>query len=137
MNTNAICRWFYPRLRHQVTIIGFVRLSLGMSACSHYYLHIHVSYSIPVLSPFLFMPSLYALLFIIHRIFFYLYTSISYEKELTSLIHDNVLALVKELTVMYAEANHEVQSLSIITGNSHQNSVVVGAKFHYFQLQWE
>ena len=35
-------------------------------------LHIHASYSIPILSPFLFMPSLYALLFVIHRIFYLL-----------------------------------------------------------------
>ena len=44
---------------------------------------IHASYSIPILSPFLFMPSLYALLFVIHRIFDLLvsthfYTQLSY-----------------------------------------------------------
>ena len=49
-------------------MIGFVRLSLGVSACSQC-LHIHASYSIPILSPF---PSLYALLFVIHRIFYLL-----------------------------------------------------------------
>ena len=50
-------------VKHQVTIIGFVRLSVGVSSCSC--LHSHASYSIPVLSPFLFMLSLYALLFVI------------------------------------------------------------------------
>ena len=55
-------------LLHLGNNIGFVRLSLGVSACSQC-LHIHASYSIPNLSPLLFIYHVYALLFVIHRIF--------------------------------------------------------------------
>ena len=69
-------------LLHLGNNIGIVRLSLGVSACSQC-LHIYASYSTPILSPFLFIPSLYALLFVIHRIFDLLvsthfYTQLSY-----------------------------------------------------------
>ena len=71
-------------LLHLGNNIGFVRLSLGVSACSQC-LHIHASYSIPILSLFLFMPSLYALLFVIHRIIYLLvsthfYTWLSWKR---------------------------------------------------------
>ena len=58
-------------LLHLGNNIGIVRLSLKVSAWSQ----CHASYFIPILSPFLFMPSLYALLFLIHSIFYLLVLS--------------------------------------------------------------
>ena len=77
-------------LLHLGNNIGIVGLSLGVSACSQC-IHICASYYIPILSPFLFIPSLYALLFVIHRIFYLLvsthfYTWLSW-KQLNTYMH--------------------------------------------------
>ena len=74
-----------PRQQYRVCAIVSGSVSILTSP------HIHASYSVPILSPFLFMPSLYALLFVIHRIFYLLvsthfYTWLSW-KQLNTHTH--------------------------------------------------
>ena len=85
-----------PRQQYRDCVI--VSESVSMLIC----LHFHASYSIPTLSPFLFMPSLYALLFVIHRIFYLLvsthfYTWLSWKRLIRHAYKDSspfVLLLV-------------------------------------------
>ena len=76
-----IVTWCFPSPRQQYRDCAIVSGSVSILTS----LHIHASYSIPNLSPFLFMPSLYALLFVIHRIFYLLvsthfYTWLSWKR---------------------------------------------------------
>ena len=71
----------YENTRQQYRVCAIVSGSVSILTS----LHIHASFSIPILSFFLFMPSLYALLFVIHTIFYLLvsthfYTWLSWKR---------------------------------------------------------